>query len=270
MTNYLKYYIISIDNIDLYRYLIKTMDINNKILAIGKAAKYLGVSIPALRLWSNEGKIRPSNITPGGHRYYNTEDLDRFAKSIIILVKDWVYSQNPFEPQNEYYCPDTQTFQSRLGKLEILLKNTPELGEEYSLISAIVGEMGNNSFDHNLGQWQDIRGIFFAHDLQKKIIVLADRGQGILKTLRRVRPQIKDDQEALITAFTEILSGRAPENRGNGLKFVRKIIKDEIKSVPIKLCFQSGSASLVIERGIDYKMSMPEKNISGCLIILTY
>jgi len=241
-----------------------------KILTIGKAAKYLGVSVAALRLWSNEGKIRPSNITPGGHRYYNTDDLDRFAKSVVILAKDWVYSQNPSEPQNEYYCPDAQTFQSRLGKLEMILKETPELKEEYSLISAMVGEIGNNSFDHNLGQWQDIRGIFFAYDPQKRTIVLADRGQGILKTLRRVRPQIKDDQEALKTAFTEVLSGRAPESRGNGLKFVRKIIKDEIKSVPIKLCFQTGSASLILKRGSDYEMSEPEKNISGCLAILTY
>lgn len=243
---------------------------DNKILAIGKAAKYLGVSIAALRLWSNEGKIRPFNITPGGHRYYDIADLDRFAKSIVILAQDWVYSQNPSEPQNEYYCPDAQTFQSRLGKLENILKDTPELKEEYSLISAIVGEIGNNAFDHNLGQWQDIRGIFFAYDQQKRTIVLADRGQGILKTLRRVRPQIKDDQEALETAFTEVLSGRAPESRGNGLKFVRKIIKDEIKSVPIKLYFQTGSASLILERGIDYKMTIPPKSISGCLIVINY
>ncbi|MFA5020931.1 MAG: helix-turn-helix domain-containing protein [Patescibacteria group bacterium] len=243
---------------------------DKKILTIGKAAKYLGVSVAALRLWSNEGKIQPSNITPGGHRYYATDDLDRFAKSIVIMAKDWVYSQNPSEPQNECYCPDAQTFQSRLGKLETILKDLPVLGEEYSLISAMVGEMGNNSFDHNLGQWQDIRGIFFAYDPQKRTIVLADRGQGILKTLRRVRPQIRDDQEALKIAFTEVLSGRAPESRGNGLKFVRKIIKDEIKSVPIKLYFQTGSASLVLEQGNDYKMSTPEKNISGCLIILTY
>lgn len=243
---------------------------DKRILTIGKAAKYLGVSVAALRLWSNEGKIKPATITPGGHRYYDLDDLDRFAKGIAILAKDWVYSQNPTEPQNEYYCPDAQSFQSRLGKLETLLKGTPELGEEYSLISAIIGEMGNNSFDHNLGQWQDIRGIFFAYDMQKRTIVLADRGQGILKTLRRVRPQIKDDQEALKIAFTEVLSGRAPESRGNGLKFVRKIIKDEIKSVPIKLYFQSGSASLTLERGHDYKMSASEKNIGGCLIIITY
>ena len=77
-------------------------------------------------------------------------------------------------------------------------------------------------------------------------------------------------QEALKIAFTEVLSGRAPESRGNGLKFVRKIIKDEIKSVPIKLYFQTGSASLILERGNDYKMSTPEKSIGGCLVILTY
>jgi excisionase family DNA binding protein len=53
---------------------------DTKILTIGRAAKYLGVSVAALRSWSNDGKINPSNTTPGGHRYYNVEDLDRFAK----------------------------------------------------------------------------------------------------------------------------------------------------------------------------------------------
>ncbi|MBI2340335.1 MAG: hypothetical protein HYU99_08235 [Deltaproteobacteria bacterium] len=55
-------------------------------------------------------------------------------------------------------------------------------------------------------------------------IVIADRGQGILSSLKRVLPSLKDDQEALETAFEKKLSGRAPEKRGNGLKFVRGVI----------------------------------------------
>ena len=89
---------------------------------------------------------------------------------------------------------------------------------------------------------------------------MADRGQGVQKTLKRVRPQIADDEEALKIAFTEIVSGRAPESRGNGLKFVRKIITEVAKLAPIKLSFQSGSAVLTLSHNQDYKISTAEKN----------
>jgi len=35
-------------------------------------------------------------------------------------------------------------------------------------------------------------------------------------------PELSTDEEAVRTAFTKVVSGRAPESRGNGLKFVRK------------------------------------------------
>jgi len=44
-----------------------------------------------------------------------------------------------------------------------------------------------------------------------------------------VDPSIPDEQAALITAFEKTLSGRSPENRGNGLKFVRNIIVADAK-----------------------------------------
>ena len=59
--------------------------------------------------------------------------------------------------------------------------------------------------------------------MRKRYIVLADRGLGILETLKQVRPTLKTHIEAVNVAFTEILSGRAPEKRGNGLKFVREV-----------------------------------------------
>src|SRR5262249_41776164 len=55
---------------------------------------------------------------------------------------------------------------------------------------------------------------------------IADRGQGIFHSLTKVHPIIKTEQAALKAAFEAIISGRAPEQRGNGLKFVRKTISD--------------------------------------------
>jgi hypothetical protein len=114
-------------------------------------------------------------------------------------------------------------FQARLEQFQARLSRITPL-TTVSLVTAIAGEIGNNSFDHNLGNWPDIPGIFFSYSIRSRKVVLADRGQGILATLKRVRPELTNADEALKVAFTETISGRFPEARGNGLKFVRSII----------------------------------------------
>ncbi len=99
-------------------------------------------------------------------------------------------------------------------------------------------------------------GIFFAYDLNRGRIVLADRGRGILATLKKVRPKLSTHQDALKIAFTEIVSGRAPEYRGNGLKFV----KDVVVSSEIRLFFQTGDACIKIKK-YDLDLKVKKSNI---------
>jgi len=47
------------------------------LVTIRKAAEILGVGIPTLRTWDRAGKI-PAVRTPGGHRRYLIDDLDKF------------------------------------------------------------------------------------------------------------------------------------------------------------------------------------------------
>jgi hypothetical protein len=75
--------------------------------------------------------------------------------------------------------------------METLMIGNKDAKPLFSLLTSVAGEIGNNSYDHNLGQWPDIPGIFFAYDLNKKQIALADRGVGILETLRKVKPELK-------------------------------------------------------------------------------
>jgi hypothetical protein len=95
-------------------------------------------------------------------------------------------------------------------------------------------------------------------------IVLADRGQGLLATLNRVKPELKNDEEALFTAFNERISGRAPETRGNGLKFVKENIKDR----KVHLLFMSGIARAVLDS--EMTIEKANDNIKGCLAIIKY
>ncbi len=46
-----------------------------KLLGIGAASEYLGVSIDTLRRWEKKGRIKPLR-SPGGHRYFDKKGLD--------------------------------------------------------------------------------------------------------------------------------------------------------------------------------------------------
>ena len=57
------------------------MEVTARLLNVGQAAEYLGVSAASLRKWSNDGLV-PTYRTPGGQRRYAREDLDVFIDSM--------------------------------------------------------------------------------------------------------------------------------------------------------------------------------------------
>jgi len=144
------------------------------------------------------------------------------------------------------------------------LLDDPSLKESFSLVTSVVGEVGNNSFDHNIGNWPDAPGIFFGINLAERKIILADRGRGVLATLRKVRADLSNDRDALVVAFTEMVSGRPLEARGNGLKYVKRIVTH----YGMNLWFQSGKNSVTIDRG--FSGGEEKENMRGCFAILDY
>lgn len=238
----------------------------SKLLSIGQAAKLLGVSIDTLRRWDASGRLRSIRSGPRGHRFFKSADIEYYLQEVDIIARNWAESTIAFEPNPEVYCQTRDIFQARLEKFQSVLIKIAAI-ETVSLITAIAGEIGNNSFDHNLGNWPDITGIFFSFDINKRQIALADRGQGVLRTLKRVRPDIKNDEEALLIAFTEVVSGRNPEARGNGLKFVLEVVLNN----PIELEFYSGGAKAFLDnKHKDIKVSKTEVYYSGCLALIKF
>ncbi|PIT92905.1 MAG: hypothetical protein COU06_02900 [Candidatus Harrisonbacteria bacterium CG10_big_fil_rev_8_21_14_0_10_38_8] len=238
---------------------------NEKLISIGEAARLLNLSVDTLRRWDKSGKLPSLKKSGSAHRYYRESDLRIFLTDLVELAQSWL--EKGGEPDSQFYCQNSGIFQGRNGSLETLLAQEKALNEVFPLIVAIAGEVGNNSFDHNLGQWPDVPGVFFGYNIQKRILVLADRGQGVLATLKRVRPSLQNDADALRVAFTEIISGRAPEARGNGLKFVSSIIEKNAMS----LVFLSGSAELrQNSHSAELDISTVDKKISGCLFILSF
>jgi len=235
------------------------------LLTISETAELLGVSVDTLRRWDEKGQFKAFR-SEGGHRYYSKEQIANYSKDLFKLAEDWVLNKTEIPTTN--YCADSATFQARVAKMgsELSLVSDDKIKKNFSLIVAMAGEIGNNSFDHNLGNWRDVPGIFFGFDINKKYVVLADRGQGIFKTLKRVRPELNDDSSALIVAFTEIVSGRAPEERGNGLKFVRNII---IKN-KMKLYFKTGEAELEISDESPLAIKKTITPVKGCIALIGF
>ncbi len=179
-------------------------------------------------------------------------------------VLRWAIAQPGYMPPADRYCQTRDMFSARLDKL--LAKSEKAIGEDAYLLTAIAGEIGNNSFDHNLGNWPDIPGVLFTWDMPNRYIAVADRGQGILTTLKRVRPDIVRATDALRIAFTEVISGRFPERRGNGLKFVSQTIQTK----QWKLDFSSGNAQAIIDDGNPIEIRQPSQTIQGCLSMLYF
>lgn len=242
--------------------------IHDKI-SISEAAKILNVNIQTLRNWDKSGKFRPSFISPGKHRYYSKADIEKFSKDLFSLARAWVSASTGELPASSFYCPTSAEFQGRLSRFELMISRIPDLkeGEKFSLISMMVAEIGDNSFVHNLGKWPDVPGTFFGYDEYKRRAVIADRGLGVYTTLKNAKPSLRDDKDALNVAFTEFISGRTPEKRGNGLKTVRTIISKN----NIDLVFQSGNAILILNRYSDvmhFKIS--EEPFRGTLALINF
>lgn len=252
----------------------------NEKISIGVVAEMLGVNIQTLRRWDDDGSFKSNRSEALAHRYYTEDQIEDFLsnnyKYLVGVSRKWAFNDVPTRIPSRFHCPDKSIFKARLSKLELLLSKDKYLGVDYkfSLVTLVVGEIGNNSFDHNIGSWSDTRGVFFGYNLDERKIVLADRGQGILTTLKRVKTELSTHKEALKVAFTEYISGRSPESRGNGLKTVRTVVegkntKEKIET--LALFFQSGNAETFIKYGDDDLVIKNSENFNrGCFAELHY
>ena len=178
------------------------------------------------------------------------------AKAIVETVIS--EASNFFEGCDEYFSKTRDVFTARLQSF--ILKT-----EKY-LEAAVIGEIGNNTFDHNFGFITDYpNGVYFNPIYMQKYTILADYGRGVRKSLTHVLPSIISDMEAVEIAFTKRISGRAPEQRGNGLKFVAETIQEN----SWHLYFQSGFGSCSIDKsGITFFEEAD--SLMGCLAIIDF
>lgn len=188
-------------------------------------------------------------------------------RNLEKLAYNWVKAKlEDIDLKSEYYCRTRDVFEARNDKIPEALIAKGMAEDIAYLIYSILGELGNNSFDHNLANWPNILGVFFGVDYngEQGAAVVADRGLGVLSTLRRAAPDLKNDEDALSLAFTKKISSRVLENRGNGLKFV----KNNVIEKNMFLKFHSGAGLLSINHNI--KIEHTDNRVDGCLAVLYF
>lgn len=183
----------------------------------------------------------------------------------------WVTSASPENPPQNFYCQTRDVAQARVETVRSELLTLGWGASTAAIIAAVLGELTSNAFDHNIGKWPDVPGCWFETmpDSNRFTAVIADRGQGVRSSLERVRPGI-DDVEALRIAFTEHVTGRAPEKRGNGLKFVMNALKE---FDTVAFTFHSGDAKLTFHAKselsqADFEITGGQPSLRGVVIRL--
>jgi len=244
-----------------------------KEFSIRETAKILAVNAQTLRRWDKSGRLKANRKKTGKisrYFYYENDIEDFLSTDFSVLLKiahKWAFDSDPFEIPRRFYCPDKSIFKARLSRFEFDLSQNANFTETFPLIVAMAGEIGNNSYDHNLGNWPDVGGAFFGYNIDERKVVLADRGQGLLKTLKQVKPDLPNHSEALEVAFTELISGRAPEARGNGLKYVREVVLN----YDFKLFFQTGDAVLNLsKKNKTLKIEKSQDFVRGAFALINY
>lgn len=147
------------------------------------------------------------------------------------------------------HCSYRDDFNARLGRFISMFQNFGLSIEDSQRATAVIGELGNNVFDHNSGSWpaNTVGCIIAAQHYPKKRtieIAIADPGIGFLGSLNAAFPNMKDDIAAIKMGLAGN-SGRIGEVRGNGLRLVQHwTINNFLGTVMI----HSGNGLVVVDR----------------------
>lgn len=165
------------------------------------------------------------------------------------------------------HCNFRDEFNARLSsKIRVMFKNFGMDDNEEQLATSLVGELGNNVFDHNVGSWPtDVHGaiIVAQHypDIKRIEVSVADPGVGFLGSLKLARPSLQNDIEAIKLGLSGV-TGRVGEQRGNGLRLIQDWTINKFNG---KVRIHSGSG--LVE--VDKKDGTKERDVHNILGTLT-
>lgn len=197
-----------------------------------------------------------------------TEAKDYLKKMCFAdFVKEIGYNNFPTEKEEDPYVQKISRslfrddFNARLTAFKSMFHRFGVSDEDdINRAVVLIGELGNNVFDHNEGSWPtDVRGaiILGQNYPREKVLemVVADPGIGFSQSLRTLDPNL-NDLEAIKLGL-EGRTGRVGEKRGNGLRLIQDWVVNKFDGA---VRIHSGSGLVVVD-----KEGVQSKNVGSIL-----
>ncbi len=204
-----------------------------------------GLGIVCVKAIENSNKPNSKIILPKNDKtlvYLKRMHFDAFmekfgyAKQIETLKNLQIHEKDSNNLQEIIHCEYRDEFTARLAsKIRLIFKNFGMNADDEGFATAMVGELGNNVFDHNEGLWPtDARGAIILaqnYPVMRRIeVVIVDPGVGFFNSLKNAKEDLKNDVEAIKLGLSGI-TGRVGEKRGNGLILIQKWTIDKFKGI---------------------------------------
>ncbi len=169
------------------------------------------------------------------------------------------------------HCEFRDAFEARLASKVRRVFRHFGLGElDEALATSLVGELGNNVFDHNDGSWPtSVRGaiILAQHNpaLRRIEVAVADPGIGFRGSLRAHDPTVSSDVEAIKLGLSGV-TGRIGETRGNGLQVIQNWTINKFDGI---IRIQSGNGLVIVDgKGQQSKEVFPITGTLASLVLI--
>lgn len=205
----------------------------NRLVAIGEAAKILGVSITTLRRWEKEGKLLPEPST-STHRRYKLSNLQAQTK-IPVPTEDTrktiAYARVPSHDQKEDLARQKQVLELYCAKQGWTFELISDLGSGMnyhkkglkSLLKQIInGEVGRLVITHKDRLLRFGAELVFAICETKSVqVVILNQGEEAT-----FEEDLAKDVLEIITVFSARLYGSRSRKNQKILEGVKKVVEE--------------------------------------------
>lgn len=250
---------ITLDFDDVYQHLSTIVRGNTIDLSDVEFVHPWGIVMMCLLLierhgYSDRDLILPTNSSTCGylkrmhfHKVLREIGYEAQAQQLEQLV---IPEKENLNIQEIVHCLYRDEFNVRLERFIQMFQNFGLSLQDSFLATGVVGELGNNVFDHNSFSWPtNISGsIIMAQNYPRMRcieVAIGDPGIGFRGSLAVAFPELKSDVEAIKKGLAGN-SGRVGEVRGNGLRLIQQWTLENFSGT---VMVQSGDGLVIVTKG---------------------
>lgn len=181
---------------------------------IGEFAEKIGVSIPTLRRWDKEGKLKPAKVTDAGTRYYSEFQLQRYLgmpfyaieRTTILYCRVSSYKQ---KDDLERQIENVKTYALARGyKFEVVTDIGLGINYKKKGLLYVIDKVMRGEVERLVVLYKD-RLIRFGYELIEHICELNQTEIEIIDTTEKSeQEELVEDLIQIITVFSCKLQGK--------------------------------------------------------------